>query len=154
MSRFVSVIYCDDIRNEVGNKQSFIGIYRSELYVADFPVVLPKLCIVINVQTSGDQPFKSLKLRILNFDDQIAEAVLPPEALAGQQAEAVASATPPGADGFLVCSMAVVLSPLKVDKPMRLRIRVDADGTELKGPALGIDRIPQQATLSGGPSKA
>ena len=33
MSRFVTVIYCDDVRNEVGNKQSFMGIYNRALQV-------------------------------------------------------------------------------------------------------------------------
>ena len=144
MSRFVSVIYCDDIRNEVGNKQSFMGIYRSALYVVDFPAVLARLCVVINIQTSADEPFKSLRIRLLNYDDQIAEAMAPPGMLEGQK-QAIASATTHGPDGILVCSWAFVLSPFAVEKPMRLRVRVDADGVELKGPALGIEKAPQQA---------
>jgi hypothetical protein len=141
MARFVSVIYCDDIRNEVGNKQSFIGVYRTNLYVPKFPAALPKLCVVISVQTNKNEPFTSLKYRLLNIDAQIAEAVVPPEALVPHTEEA---SSDPSADGYIVCTLALVLAPFKIEAAMRLRVRVDADGEELKGPALIIDQAPEQ----------
>ncbi len=45
--RFPKLIYdlvCDDIRQELGNKSSFIGIYRSKIIILPIPSVLPKLC--------------------------------------------------------------------------------------------------------------
>lgn len=35
---------CDDIRLEVGNKLSFMGVYREVIFVADIPHLFPKLC--------------------------------------------------------------------------------------------------------------
>ena len=40
-------IICDDIRQEIGNKLSFIGIYGPTLLVTKIPYVFPKLCFVI-----------------------------------------------------------------------------------------------------------
>jgi len=141
--RSVWVTYCDDIRNEVGNKQSFIGIYRNALYVPDFPALLPKICIVINAQTDRANPFKSLRFRLLNFDTQIAEAVIPEDQIQTQQ---TAASTGLPNDALIVCGVVMVLSPLPVTEPMRLRVRVDVDGEELKGPALIISKQEESAS--------
>lgn len=42
--KIVSYIICDDIREEVGNKFSLIGIYRGDVLNLHMPHVLPKLC--------------------------------------------------------------------------------------------------------------
>jgi hypothetical protein len=41
------VILCDDVRNEVGNKLSFMGVYGPELWVGKLPAIMPKLCFVV-----------------------------------------------------------------------------------------------------------
>ena len=39
-------IFCDDIRDEVGGKTSFIGTYRGVMRIhGDLPITLPKFCI-------------------------------------------------------------------------------------------------------------
>ena len=40
-------IICDDIRQEIGNKHTFIGIYGPNILVTKIPYVFPKLCFVI-----------------------------------------------------------------------------------------------------------
>jgi hypothetical protein len=135
MERFVSVVYCDDIRNEVGNKQSLIGIYRGDLYVPSFPATLPKLCVLVTVQTLANQPFESLKFRLLKDDTLLAEAPIPLESM--PKAGSIDSG-----DGFSMFTLVLVMSPFKVDQPTKLRVRVDADGVELKAPALVIHQRP------------
>ena len=44
--KFKHAIICDDIRQEVGNKISFIGIYGNNISVTKFPYLFPKLCFV------------------------------------------------------------------------------------------------------------
>jgi hypothetical protein len=41
----ISTILCDDIRQEMGNKISLMGIYGKEVIIPDIPFVFPKLCI-------------------------------------------------------------------------------------------------------------
>lgn len=66
--RWVSVLWCDDIRNEVGNKPSFMGVYTGELVVPALPTVLPKLCAFVRIATPKNQPFKQLKIRVEKND--------------------------------------------------------------------------------------
>lgn len=66
--RSVHVIWCDDVRQEVGNKASYMGIYQQHLVPPSLPTVLPKLCAVINVTTPMTQPFKALQVRVIRND--------------------------------------------------------------------------------------
>ncbi len=64
MPRYLEVIYCDDIRQEVGSKVSYMGIYAGELSVPAAPVVLPKLCVIAKLSTPVDDAFDSVDVRI------------------------------------------------------------------------------------------
>ncbi len=48
--KFNFVIICDDIRTEVGNKISMMGVYQKDIFVPRFPYIFPKLCFVINYE--------------------------------------------------------------------------------------------------------
>ncbi len=41
------VLFCEDIRQEVGGRVSLMGILGNKLLVQDFPLVFPKLCLFI-----------------------------------------------------------------------------------------------------------
>jgi len=58
-------IFCDDIRHEVSNKQSFIGVYNSDIIIsAAPPIVLPKLGVCLWVQSDLDDRPSQLKIRV------------------------------------------------------------------------------------------
>lgn len=42
---FAFALWCDDIRQELGNKPSFMGVYVGGLVVHSLPVVLPRMSI-------------------------------------------------------------------------------------------------------------
>src|ERR1700730_6660205 len=42
---FAVSIFCDDIRQEIGGKLSFMGVYYGAMYVPQFPINLPKFCV-------------------------------------------------------------------------------------------------------------
>lgn len=46
--KFEYAIICDDIRQEISNKFSFIGIYGPHILVTKIPYVFPKLCFAIS----------------------------------------------------------------------------------------------------------
>lgn len=54
--RFEYGLICDDIRHEVGDKFSLIGVYGSHLYVAQLPFLFPKLSAAISYRNvkAGD----------------------------------------------------------------------------------------------------
>lgn len=63
-------ITCDDVRLEVGNKLSLMGIFQ-EIYVQRLPVVLPKLAVV--TQWAGYGRFSS-EIRILSPKHEVIAA--------------------------------------------------------------------------------
>lgn len=40
-------LLCDDVRKEVGNKYSFMGVYGKKIIVSRIPAVLSKICLVV-----------------------------------------------------------------------------------------------------------
>src|SRR5208282_5784869 len=74
MIRSLAAIFCDDIRQEVGNKLSYMGCYTGQMFVQAFPLALPKVCVAMHAVTPADNPFKQIKFRLLKGDEVIAEA--------------------------------------------------------------------------------
>jgi hypothetical protein len=66
--RWVHTLWCDDIRHEVGNKPSFMGVYNGELVMPTVPGVLPRLAAYITIGTPRDRPFKKLSIRMEKND--------------------------------------------------------------------------------------
>ena len=46
--KFEYAIICDDIREEIGRKFSYIGIYGKDILVSKIPYTFPKLCFAIS----------------------------------------------------------------------------------------------------------
>ena len=119
-------IVCDDIRQEVGNKISFMGIYQSELLLAQFPSTLPRLCFAVYARTPASQPFKQLLFKIFRDDEQlIAE---------GSLDVATITPSPPSSDGelFLTGTMLIGFSPMILVEPCKLSARVFTEAEVLK----------------------
>jgi|SRR5690606_24782935 len=48
--------YCEDIRDEPHNAQyNLIGVYRGSITAESFPIILPKLCVVVSWLQSADE---------------------------------------------------------------------------------------------------
>lgn len=73
----LTVQFCDDIRQEVGNKFSLMGCYGGELLVEALPAILPKLCAQVKLITLKEQPIERCVLRALLNGEQIGELELP-----------------------------------------------------------------------------
>jgi hypothetical protein len=64
--RVAHCVFCDDVRQELGNKLSLMGIYVGELIIAAVPpVVMPKFVIVVWVISDVDDPIKRVVTRVL-----------------------------------------------------------------------------------------
>lgn len=138
MDRYIHTIYCDDIRLEVGNKQSLMGIYAGELWVAECPVLLPKICIVVNVVTPVDQPFKALTLKVTKDDEVLIEAPLIGDHLHEPQQNIIENGDKDNADRRIAIIGTFMLSPFAIEKECVLRVRAETEIGELKGHALRI----------------
>ncbi|NTV93959.1 MAG: hypothetical protein HGA75_00895 [Thiobacillus sp.] len=128
--RLLVAQFCDDVRQEVGNKYSLMGCYTEELIVDKLPAVLPKLCAQVRVTTPIDNPFTKFVLRAHLNGETIAEMDV-----------GIADLTPP--DNKLELKrmgvMAIMsFSPLVVTDPGKLEIEAETEDGVLKGNALSI----------------
>lgn len=134
--RFLSSIFCDDVRREEGNKLSYMGVYGGNLLVPNFPIVLPRLCVAVQMRTSPSPP-KELVFKLLRDHELIGERQIASSALRGlSDAADVAQET-----AMQVIGTIFQIFPLQLTGPCIFRARAVCDGQEFKGGALVVDQL-------------
>lgn len=135
--RFVHAIFCDDMRQEIGNKVSFMGCYQGELFVPFAPMMLSKLCVHVSVSTAVERPFKALTVRLDQGVNQLAIMEMPSDDLA--------RAVPPAPEDAtrISANIGVMLSPFAITEPSEIRVVVITEEGEMLGPRLRIKVMPQ-----------
>jgi len=103
-----TVLLCDDVRNEVGNKLSFMGIYGPELWVGKLPAMMPHLCFVVILDTI-QQSFTSAKAKVSLPGAE--PVLLPIQAAPGP---------PPGSHHTII----VALAPAKIPQEGRAKFEL------------------------------
>lgn len=146
MSRFAFAIYCDDIRQEVGNKVSFIGVYNKQLFMPAIPALLPKVCVAGWARTLIEEPFKSVKLRLYANEKTLVEQDLPipdeSDVEPPRNVKLLPGDTAPMQ--FQILHFAIQLSPFPVAEPTVLRLRLQTEKEELRAGGLSIELAPKQ----------
>lgn len=137
-TRHVETLYCDDIRQEIGGKFSFIGVYSGSLFVHAFPATLAKLCLLVRVVTPARQPLRSLILRVLRDEEVLQEIVVEKE----QLETASDSAGEPGIEHVHVAQFFLVFSPISFEKSCVLRVHTQTEDGEYKGISLDVSSPP------------
>lgn len=142
VGRYLTVTFCDDIRQEVGNKTSLIGCYQGELIVESAPTALPKLCALIAATTPKDKPFKTFTIRVMKDDAELARLEIPEAGLTEvAQNNIDATATRKS------ISTALMFAPFVIDKPSVLRVLAMTEEGEMIGPRLLIKVQSTPSTL-------
>ncbi|WP_017234959.1 hypothetical protein [Pandoraea sp. B-6] len=126
MNRQARAIFCDDLRFELGNKQSYMGIYAGLLKVAEMPTQLAKLCIIGKCDTDVANPIRSLSFSIFLDDEVLQEQTLPEEDLARGRAAIQTDELDPITKYSV--GFNVVIAPFPISKPASLRVVIKADG--------------------------
>lgn len=140
--RYLEVMYCDDIREEVGNKFSYMGVYAGELTVPSAPVWLPKLCIAVKAITGIGDPFETLEVRIVKVKGDDETELL-------STGSVPLPAKLPGLDNDsarLVAQVTIMLAPFQIDEETILRVKATTEREELRGMALRIRIVPPPAS--------
>lgn len=148
-------IFCDDIRTEIGDKLTFIGIYDSgHMFVhGSFPITLPKFCIA--VRYSQDRLNWAPAKRILIFlpgdpDDKPSfemQLVNPADEAKGyEQTLKAMDNSNMDVDVFGLAAN-IVLAPFTIKETGAVKVRVErGDATLVKVGALQIRAAPTSAT--------
>jgi hypothetical protein len=144
ITRHVETLFCDDIRQEVGGKLSFIGAYSGGLFVEGFPVTLPRLCLFVKVVTPAADPVRALTLRVLR-DEEILQEITADEEQLAVACDSVEEMTQEELkERVHVANFVLVFSPIQFHGPCTLRVRVETENGEMRGIALKIARAPSQ----------
>lgn len=133
LQRTLIAQYCDDVRQEVGNKFSLMGCYGADLYVPAFPITLPKLCVFVHVRTTREHPFERLTLRLVRGGEVLSELVANPEKLN-------AGDTPEWAR-WLSMTGILAVTPLHAPGPCRLQVLAETESETLESGQFLIERM-------------
>lgn len=138
ITRHLEVIFCDDIREELGNKLSFMGVYSADMTVPVVPIILNKLCIVVRAITENSDPFESLKVSIFQGDDSVelittGQIVLPDANLDSNKSP------------LQVIQLTFMLSPFQIDKETTISVQAITEREELNSVGL-IVHVPKAGT--------
>lgn len=128
--------FCDDVRQEVGNKLSFLGIYGPQLIVPSFPADLLKLCCVFSIRVPATTPPREVIFRVVMDDAVLFEHQL---SLA-EQATASDQPIERGNPDVIATTISTVaqLVNLPLTRHGLLKARAVVDGLELKGGSLEL----------------
>ena len=145
--RFLTAIFCDDIRYEKGEKESYMGCYLQEnLFISSVPIGLARFCVHAVAYTSTKNPFRSLTFRIVqrveDRDQGVAQLTIPENELSSR-----ANCTNETTQRITV-SASFYFAPLLIEGPMLLQVVADTEDEVLNGPQLffriGHDRVPPE----------
>jgi len=140
MTTYVHAIWCDDIRMELGNKPSFMGVYTGGIVVPALPTVLPKLCVYAWVVSPIESPASISCIRVVRDDGSLVAEVKPEHPTASLGAD-----PSPQREG---ATRKVVMAGLglgSVEFPANCRyltLMVDTAAGSLEGPKLHVDVNP------------
>ena len=137
-SAFMETIYCDDVRSEVGNKLSFMGIYGSNILLNDFPAVLAKLCAVMSLHLPEDTQAETATFFLCKDDEEIGRST----ALISDVRKAAAQALESDEERRMTIRFIAQIAPLQFEQPCRLKARVEIDGETIRGGSLVVERMP------------
>jgi hypothetical protein len=145
-------IFCDDIRNEVGGKNSYIGVYISNLLVPAFPIALPKFCIVVNLcepRAMAEVRDWNVTLNVHLPGDEdgkptIAAMIPPVPKEASDQVSSSSLPDDPDVPKVMVMSAGFILAPLMLKEPGRIKVRaIYKDGGILRLGNVRVEQAPQ-----------
>ena len=140
--RFLCVTYCDDIRHEAGNKISYMGIYRRDMFVPEIPFTVPKLCIAVDALTKADNPFGNVELVVSFNDEELYRRKISEEQVSElRKQNQELSDGDAGQQHMHVLRVYLQISPFEIASEGILRVRLITESGELRGPALRISKV-------------
>jgi hypothetical protein len=134
-------IFCDDIRQEVGNKFSLMGVFQGDMLVnAPFPAALPRLGLYITYTEALNEPLTNMTLIVYVPGDTEDK---PSFTIPIEWPEDAAD-TPD--NKIRQIKMQFVLTPIVFKEPGRIRVRMDKRGTVVKLGSLKVrpGQLPAQ----------
>lgn len=132
--------FCDDIRQEITGKATFVGAYGAHMFVASFPAMVPKICCAVTYREAPDV-VGQVAIRIIHEFDE-TETILG-ELEIEVKAEDLHSINPDEPFFMREGRFFFEFSPFAISGPGVLKVRAFRDGNEVRLGALAIVQAPQ-----------
>ena len=142
-TRSALATFCDDVRLEVGNKMSYVGIYQGTLLLTSLPTTLPKLCVVITARTPHSNPFRELKFELFRGNDELLLSQVLPD-VPPVQSPSLESLEYKGGERIDSYTTIMQLVGFPVTSDLMLRTVVTTEGEMYRAGSLAIQRLPDQ----------
>jgi hypothetical protein len=148
-----NTVFCDDVRYEIGNKSTLVGVYRGRMLVhGDFPALIPKFACAVSYLQRKDQIILPAKVLIFlpgDSDDKPSFASeIPYEEAALRIAdeelkfdEGIKKEDIVG-PGYLSMEAAYVLSPLVINQPGIIKVRITRNDELFRAGMLIVQKSP------------
>ena len=119
-----NAIFCDDIRSEVDQKASYIGVYTSSIMLvhSEFPVTIPKFGIAITFAQKRELFVQNIGIRIFLPGDTDEKASV--------EADSAQLTMPPIEETFpmILIGAQMIFSPLVIGQAGEIKVRVVREG--------------------------
>lgn len=131
----IETIFCDDIREEVGNKRSLMGVYSGELLIQSVPVLLPRLCFYITFVSDITAQVGKVEIKVVkgaNEEELLSTGIIEP------------AEVPLKDDNLGVAYLsrtlvlAFALSPFLIDSETVIKVVAETELGKISGPCLRI----------------
>lgn len=143
-----TVIFCDDIREEVGGKLSLMGCYRGEIiFDGEPPIIMAKFCTAIHIKMPLNEEIPELKLTIENVEKglpPLAEMNLEAGPMNGARLQELKRTESENSDSkYLMLALTTVLSPVQFSQPGRITVKIEGNGEQV---SIGSIRVVFKST--------
>lgn len=128
---FGFTVFCDDIREELGGKASYIGVYSGSLIVhTGFPVTVSKLCFATTYYQRTKDERRPVELRVTvpgEGEDALAiQGMLPVEAFDNVAPNLAID------DPMVLARVNMILSPFTIVSPGFIKVRAMYGDEEIR----------------------
>jgi hypothetical protein len=131
----VDTLFCDDVREESGNKLSYMGVYGGNLLLERLPAVLPKFCAVISLRLPAKTKSESVTFRLAKDGQDLGRGT-------ASVTDVLRGVEVPGAvdnAGRVLMRFIAQVAPLALERPCRLQALVEIDDRVLHAGSLIVE---------------
>jgi len=138
----LQVLYCDDIREEMGNKLSLMGVYANDLLVPKLPATISKLCVAVRLAIPVKSKLSSdITLEVAKTQKgKKAPEILATAPIAAKQVKQAKTQAFAGNDFLLQVNF--MIGPLSFDHEFTLSVKAIVGKQVLEGASLQVRQIP------------
>lgn len=134
------VIFCDDIRHEIGDKATYVGVYSGQMILAgNLPITLPKLCAAITLRISPPTEIvrATIRMHLSSQDEPLFEAEAQIEPVQGISDNIPLDQIP---DSIMIMQMGAFaqMQGLIISQPSKIRVSAYIGDDEYRLGALDI----------------